>query len=168
MESSNVEELRSRIAREIGHDSVLITSEGTERHFDGASFVAYYAGGLFLTFVTGAGKRLWKKIEEQSGKTGESVVGIVWDKVAKKLSGASDDVEQDSDSKQIERIKEASSGLQQLGKGLESSYLDEFLDAGQHAVETRLRHDHFSETKAKRIAAAVALEVKQRMAGGNS
>jgi hypothetical protein len=165
MESVDVEELRSRIAKEIGRDSVLITSDDRERHFDGASFVAFYGGGLFLAFVTAAGKRLWKKIKEQGGKVGEGAVDVVWNAVAKKLSGMSDDAEHDSDSKQVERIKEANSGLQQLGTELGSSYIEDFLVAGQDAVETRLRRDHFSEAKVKRIAAAVTLEVRQRVTG---
>lgn len=168
MESANVEELRSRIVKEIGRDSVLITSEDRERHFDGVSFVAFYGGGLFLAFVTAIGTRLWEKIKAQGEKAGERTVDAVWDTVAKKLSSASSDAEHDSDAKQVERIKEADGGLQQLGTGLASSYIEDFLDAGQDAVETRLRRDHFSEAKAKRIAAAVALEVKQRIACGRA
>jgi hypothetical protein len=166
MESAAVEELRSRIAKEIGRDSVLITSDDKERHFDGASFVAFYGGGLFLAFVAAAGNRLWEKIKQQGGKAGVRVVDTVWDAVAKKLSGAAAAAEHDSDAQQVERIKDANIGLQQLGTKLENSYVADFLDAGRNAVETRLRRDHFSEAKAKRIADAIAIEVKQHIASG--
>jgi hypothetical protein len=43
VESADVGELRSRIANEIGRDKILITSADTQRHFDPASFVAFYA-----------------------------------------------------------------------------------------------------------------------------
>jgi hypothetical protein len=166
--TTDVEELRSRIANEIGRDKILITSADTQRHFDPASFVAFYAGGLFLAFVSAAGKRLWEKIQQQGEKAGEHAVNAVWDTVAMKLIGASHDAENDSDEKQIERIKGANSGLRQIGAEVEKRYLEDFLDAGQIAVESRLRRDHFPEAKAKRIAAAIALEVKERIAGGRT
>jgi hypothetical protein len=168
METAAVEELRSRIVSEIGRDSVLITSDDKQRHFDGVSFVAYYAGALFIAFVTAAGKRLWEKIKEQSEKAGERVVDAGWDLVAEKLSKASDDAADESDTNQIERIKEASSGLHELSTELTSHYITDFLAAGEKAVEAHLRQDHFSEAKAKRIAAVVTLEVRKQIAGAET
>lgn len=168
MQSAEVEELRSRIVNEIGRDKILITSADTQRHFDAASFVAFYAGGLFLAFVSAAGRRLWEKIQEQGAKAGERAVDAVWDSVARELSGASEDAEHDSDERQIERIKGANNGLRQVGAEVEKRYIKEFLEAGQIAVANRLRCDHFPDAKAKRIAAAVAHEVNERITGGHT
>ena len=71
-----------------------------------------------------------------------------------------------SDAEQIERIKEDASALGQLGREVEKQYLAEFVAAGQAAVEERLRRDNLPHAKAKRIAAAVAKEVKGKLAVG--
>ena len=167
MEPEQIDELRSRIASEIGRDKDLILSGDKARHFVGADFVVQYGGELFLLFATAAGTYLWEKIKDRAAKAGKQAANSVWTAVAKKLSGAPNDAEHETDAKQVAHIKDVDKGLQQLGTELESAYIEDFLRAGQGAVEARLRRDHFSDAKARRIAAAVAREVKQRVASGH-
>jgi hypothetical protein len=169
VDSVAVEELRSRIVKEIGRDTVLITSEDKTRHFDGGTLAAYYAGGLLLAFLSAAGGRLWEKIKGKAGEAGVHAVDVAWDAAAKKLSSASDDAEKTaSDAKQVARIIEADSALQLIAAEVNKSYMNDFIDAGQAAVEARLRRDHFSEKKARQIAAAVTREVKERIGSGRA
>jgi hypothetical protein len=163
MESADIEELRSRIAVTIGRDSILITSDDTERHFDGLSFVAFYGGALFLAFITAAGKRLWQRAKDRTEKAGGDLADLAWDTAARKLGSADHEMEHASDAKQVERIKETDDALQQLASQLTGSYLKDFLEAGEEAVKARLERDHFGERKATGIAHAVTLEVRRRI-----
>jgi hypothetical protein len=163
MDDRSAESVRLRIVAAIGRDSLHITSADEERHFDGASFVAFYGGQLFLTFAAVAASQFWDKLKEEGAK---KVIDVAWEKAAGTLKALRGKGEVKSDAEQIDRIKEASSALGQIGREVEKQYLAEFVAAGRAAVEERLRRDNFSHAKAKRIAAAVAQEVEGKLADG--
>ena len=163
MDDQSAESVRLRIVTAIGRDGLYITSADKERHFDGASFIAFYGGQLFLTLVTAAAGQFWDKLKEEGAK---KLVDVAWEKAAGTLKAFLGKSEVKSDAEQIERIKEASSALGQLGREVEKQYLAEFVAAGQAAVEERLRRDNLPHAKAKRIAAAVAREVEGKLAVG--
>ena len=160
MDDQSAESVRLRIVAAIGRDGLYITSADKERHFDGASFVAFYGGQLFLTLVTGSRLSILGQIGAKK------LVDVAWEKAAGTLKAFLGMGEVKSDAEQIERIKEASSALGQFGREVEKQYLAEFVAAGQAAVEERLRRDNLPHAKAKRIAAAVAKEVKGKLAVG--
>ena len=62
MDDQSAESVGLRIVAAIGRDGLYITSADKERHFDGASFVAFYGGQLFLTLVTAAASQFWDKL----------------------------------------------------------------------------------------------------------
>ncbi len=161
LDDESAEAVRLRIVTAIGRDSIFITSAAKERHFDGVSFVASYGGQLFLTFVTVAGAQLWDKLKEEGAK---KLVDVAWEKAVGALKVVLGKGEARSDAEQIDRIKEVSSGLGQLGREVEKRYLKAFISAGQAAVEARLRQDNLPDGKAKRIAAAVTQEVESKLA----
>jgi hypothetical protein len=163
MGNESAEGIRLRIVTAIGRDSLFITSADKERHFDGVSFVAFYAGQLFLTFVTVAGAELWEKLKEEGAK---KVVDVAWEKASGALDNVLGKGEAKSDVEQIERIKEASSALGQLGREVEKKYLEAFVAAGRVAVEAQLRQDNLPDAKAKGIAAAVAQEIESKLTVG--
>jgi hypothetical protein len=161
MDDQSAESVRLRILVAIGRDSLYITSADKTRHMDGASFVTFYGGQLFLFLVTAAASQFWDKLKEEGAK---KLVDVAWEKGASTLKTFLGKSDVASDAEQIGRIKEASSALGQLGREVEKQYLAEFVAAGRAAVEERLRRDNFPQTKAKRIAAAVAQEVEGKLA----
>ena len=163
LDNHDPEAVRLRIATAIGRDSTFITSADKVRHFDGISFVVFYGGQLFLTFVTAALPKLWDKVQEEGAK---KLVNVAWEKAAEVLKSALGRGEVTSNAEQIERIRDVSSGVAQLGCEIGKQYLETFISAGQAAVEARLRHDNLSDASAARIAAAVAQEVETKLAAG--
>jgi hypothetical protein len=79
MDDQSAESVRLRIVAAIGRDGLYITSADKERHFDGASFVAFYGGQLFLTLVTAAASQFWDKLKEEGAK---KLVDVAWEKAA--------------------------------------------------------------------------------------
>ncbi len=163
MDNQEAESVRLRIVTVIGRASMFLTSADKTRHFDGVSFVAFYGGQLFLHFVAAAAPKFWDKLQEAGAK---KLVDVAWEKAADAIKAVFAKGDAESDTQQVEQIKQVSSGLSELGRAVEKQYLEAFIAAGQAAVETQLRQDHLPEANAKRIAAAVALEVESKLTAG--
>jgi hypothetical protein len=167
------DQMRSSIADVIGRDSVYITAKDEVRHFDPNSDVWIYAGKLLFGFASSGGVWLWNTIKKKGAETGEKAVGDAMNAALDKVKTAvSHKPKKDagSDAKvvlqeQAQQLDIASQALRELGSVAEPKEIESFLAGGEAAVTKQLIEDNFPEAKARRIAAAVALQVEMRLKG---
>jgi hypothetical protein len=167
MALTDTEVMRSSIVAAIGRDNVYISAKDETRHFDPISLVALYSGQLLFSFVRAGGNWLWDTLKKKGAETGEKAIGDALDAVLKKVEQAVSPeaaaAASTSAPKQAEQLDIAADALKQLGTAIEPTYIESFLAAGEDAAAQQLIRDNFPETKARRIAAAVALQVELRL-----
>jgi cytochrome c556 len=125
--------------------------------------VVTYGGALLLSFLGGAAIRLWNKTEEAAEKAGEAAVDRAWERLAELGKESGENPADVEEAEQVQSLREAASALDALSQQIAGSYLEEFLAAGKEAVEERLRQDHFPAAKSRRIADAIADEIRTRL-----
>jgi hypothetical protein len=173
MAMSDADQMRSSIAEVIGRDQVYITAKDEVRHLDPGSDVWIYVGNLLFGFASSGGIWLWNTLKKKGAETGEKAIGdalnAALDKVKQSLSHKPDKKNAD-DAKVVlqeqgEQLDIASRALRELGKVAEPKEIESFLQGGEAAVMKQLIADNFPEAKARRIAAAMTLQVEMRMKG---
>ena len=163
--------MREEIVAVIGRDAVYISAAEEVRHFDPISVVSLYAGQLLFGFLRSAGQSLWSILKEKAADTGKKAVGDAFDAALKKVEQAVAGPEAaapTSAQAQAAQLDVAGQALKELSASIEDSYLESFLDAGESAVVQRLMQDNFSEAKARRIAAAVTLQIQKQLRGSGA
>jgi hypothetical protein len=163
MDRNDAEQFRSQLGEMIGRDIVYVTAADEQRHFDPITFVQQYAGEVFLLFVSVAATTLYSKIKQGAADLGKKIGEQIWGQAEESLKQLTDaDVTQDNEA-QLVAIPKASNSVAVLGKTLGESYLDEFLAAGQGAVEDRLIRDNFPRAKAARISSDFARRIREQV-----
>ncbi len=173
MPSKDADQMRSSIADVIGRDSVYITAKDEVRHFDPSSDLWIYVGKLLFGFASSGGIWLWNTLKKKGAETGERAIGDAMNAALEKVkTAAAHKPKKDagSDAKvelqeQSEQLDIASQALRELGTVAEPEEIESFLAGGEAAVTKQLMDDNFPEAKARRIAAAVALQVEMRLKG---
>jgi hypothetical protein len=173
MSISDAEAMRSSITSAIGRDSVYITARDEARHFDPLSLTAIYAGQLLFGFVRSASGWLWETLKKKGAEKGEEAIGnAIGDALGAALKKVEHAVSPEAAAeastegqKQVQQIDLASQALKELGAAIEPSYIESFLSAGEAAAAQQLMRDNFPEAKARRIAAAVTLQVELSLKG---
>ena len=169
MSINDAEAMRSSITKAIGRDNVYITARDEVRRFDPLSFTALYAGKLLFGFVHSASVWLCETIKKKASEKGEDAIGNALGVALKKLKHAvSSEVATEastSGQKQVQQIDIARQALKELGTTIEPSYIESFLSAGEAAAARQLMQDNFPEAKARRIAAAITLQVELSLKG---
>lgn len=174
MPMSEADQMRSSISDAIGRDSVYIAAKDDLRHVDPNSDLWFYAGNLLFGFASSGGVWLWNTLKKKGAETGEKAIGDVLsaalEKVKKAVSHRQEKPAADQDAatmldQQGRQIDIASQAIRELGKVAEPGEIETFLAGGEAAVMKQLLEDNFPEAKARRIAAAMTLQVEMRIKG---
>ncbi len=175
MSMSDADEMRSTMAEVIGRDAVYINSKDDVRHFTGNAEVWMYIGNLLFGFANAGGLWLWNTLKKKGQETGEKAIGdalnAALERVKKAASHKSEMKASENDTKvllqeQTQQLNIASQALRELGTAAESKDIESFLAGGEAAVMKQLIADNFPKAKARRIAAALTLQVEMRIKGG--
>lgn len=182
MSLSDAEQMRDAIVDSIGRDKVYISAADDVRHFDPGTMVAYYGGTALFGFLRAGGKWLWETVKKKGEDKADTAIGKVMDASIERLTNAvsgkgtatpktGGDGDSEGDEKgalreQAQQLDLANQALRELGKVAEPEYIQKFLDAGEAAAVAQLMTDNFPEAKARRIAAAMTLQVEMRLKEG--
>jgi hypothetical protein len=175
MSMSDADEMRSTIAGVIGRDAVYINATDNVRHLTSNPEVWVYVGNLLFGFANAGGLWLWNTLKKKWQEAGERAIGdalnAALEKVKKTASHKSEMKATESETKvllqeQTQQLNIASQALRELGTAAEPKDIESFLAGGEAAVMKQLIDDSFPEAKARRIAAALTLQVEMRIKGG--
>jgi hypothetical protein len=181
MSFSDAEKMRDAIVDSIGRDKIYITAADEVRHFDPGTMIAYYSGTALFGFLRAGGKWLWEAVKKKGEEKTDTAIGKVMDASIERLQNmvsgkgaavpktgpavASEEDEGRALHEQAQQLDLANQALRELGKVAEPEYIQKFLEAGEAAAFTQLMTDNFPESKARRIAAAMTLQVEMRLKG---
>jgi hypothetical protein len=174
MSLSDADEMRSTMAEVIGRDAVYINAKDDVRHFTSNPEVWVYIGNLLFGFANAGGLWLWNTLKKKGQETGEKAIGdalnAALEKIKKAASHKSEMKAPENETKvllqeQTQQLNIASRALRELGTAAESKDIESFLAGGEAAVMKQLIDDNFPEAKARRIAAAMTLQVEMRIKG---
>ena len=184
MSLSDAEKMRDAIVDSIGRDEKYITAADEVRNFDPVTMVAYYGGTALFGFLRAGGKWLWETVKKKGKEEAGGAIGKVMDASIERLTNVVSgkgatvpntgaDIGSEEDEKralheQAQQLDLANQALRELGKVAEPEYIQKFLEAGEAAALAQLMTDNFPESKARRIAAAMTLQVEMRLKGGTT
>jgi hypothetical protein len=156
---------RKSLADTIGDENfTYVSAADPAKHFDTWLALHHYAGELFLLFMTGAARGLWRQIKDKSKEMVKDVGEEAWKKVAASISELEGVDAASGEKEQLHEIERSKGAAASLAKALAGSYVEDFLSGGKAVLLKKLRKDNFPADKAERIAAQFTREVKKRIA----